>query len=432
MDHQIYGILLFVSILLLLYLLNKNYNQSISDVIYQVDIKEGFGNNPLSTKNPIKNDNFIEYKNTYFNIDNENKIIDKTLDKLLLECENDSTCYGITKLKNSSEFFYKIKNINSCKNIYQGSDLEKDLSNNYVSYIKKSIPNYDKLCILNENSNSISSIYGYNNLVWTVKNNKIELLSNVVIDSNNDYNLCKFKIVDGLDGKNGKNKDGNETISIKYEVEGFPTRYVVNEYPNKNYLFLREVKDSELEWKKRASYKIINGFTKNGFSLKVIGFGDIYIIASGNKPNILDVLRIESSDEESKKRGTFYIKPELTKESNAAIDDSLKKINDDDTDYNISFTPEDKAKKMKTINLYTLEKQTSMLENQMKMINSYDFIHKNNISNIGREFANQSANLALSKYLEEKDNIKLSGQNSNLIVNNGLNTPSVSQFKNKL
>ena len=97
-----------------------------------------------------------------------------------------------------------------------------------------------------------------------------------------------------------------------------------------------------------------------------------------------------------------------------------------------NLTPEEKANKMKHKNLYNLEKQALMLENQMKMINSYDFIHKNNISNIGREFANQSANLALSKYLQEKDDVNLSAKNSSSIVNNGLNTPSVSQFKNKL
>jgi hypothetical protein len=429
MNHQIYGILLFISILILIYLLNKNYNQIISDVIYKVDVKEGFDDTKITktTDSPINMNNYMEYDNTYFNNDDKNKISNKTLKELLVECDNDSSCYGITKQKNSESNFYKITNVKLCKTSYQGSDLEKELAKNYISYIKKSIPDYNKLCILNQkgnlnnNDNNISSIYGYNNLVWTVKNNKIELLALSVIDNNNDYNLCKFKIVDGL--------NGNNTISIKYEVKGLPVQYVVNEYPNKNYLFLRDVKDNEKEWKKRASYKMVDGLASEGFSLKMIGFPDIYILASARKPNLLNILPIELSDDDNKKLGTFYIKPELTKELNAKNLNNNDKLNNDMSG---NLTPEEKAKKMKNKNLYTLEKQALMLENQMKMINSYDFIHKNNISNIGREFANQSANLALSKYLQEKDDVNLSSQNSSSIVNNGLNTPSVSQFNNKL
>jgi len=429
MNHQIYGILLFISILILIYLLNKNYNQIISDVIYKVDVKEGFDDTKITktTDSPINMNNYMEYDNTYFNNDDQNKISNKTLKELLVECDNDSSCYGITKQKNSESNFYKITNVKLCKTSYQGSDLEKELAKNYISYIKKSIPDYNKLCILNQkgilnnNDNNISSIYGYNNLVWTVKNNKIELLALSVIDNNNDYNLCKFKIVDGL--------NGNNTISIKYEVKGLPVQYVVNEYPNKNYLFLRDVKDNEKEWKKRASYKMVDGLASEGFSLKMIGFPDIYILASARKPNLLNILPIELSDDDNKKLGTFYIKPELTKELNAKNLNNNDKSNNDMTG---NLTTEEKAKKMKNKNLYTLEKQALMLENQMKMINSYDFIHKNNISNIGREFANQSANLALSKYLQEKDDVNLSAQNSSSIVNNGLNTPSVSQFNNKL
>jgi hypothetical protein len=174
---------------------------------------------------------------------------------------------------------------------------------------------------------------------------------------------------------------------------------------------------------------MVDGLANEGFSLKMIGFPDIYILASARTPNLLNILPIELSDNDYKNLGTFYIKPELTKELNAKNLNNNDKSNNDMTG---NLTTEEKAKKMKNKNLYTLEKQALMLENQMKMINSYDFIHKNNISNIGREFANQSANLALSKYLQEKDDVNLSAQNSSSIVNNGLNTPSVSQFNNKL
>ena len=429
MNHQIYGILLFVSILLLIYLLNKNYTQRNQDIIYNVNMTEGFDSSP--TPNPIL-DNYIEYDNTYFDIGPENEIKNRTLEELLMECDNNPNCYGITKLKNSKNddntSFFNIKNINSCKTQYQGSDLEKELSKNYITYIKKDFPNSDKLCLnLNEQIkefsklNSISSIYGYNDLVWTIKNNKIELITAALIDVNNYYNLCKFKIVEGLYGKN--------TISIKYEIDGFPTQYVVNEYPKKNYLFLREIKDNDLDWKKYASYKMVNGLSKEGFSLKVLGFPDIYVIANGKTPNLLNIVSIELTDDDTKTLGTFFIKPELTKEINDEnSSDFSKKLNDTNNDINLSI--EEKTKKMKSKNLYTLEKQAAMLENQMNMINSFDFIHKNNISNIGREFANQSANLALSKYLAEQENIKSAGDNWNSILANGSNMPSVSKFKN--
>lgn len=431
MNHQIYGILLFVSILLLIYLLNKNYTERSNDVIYKVNINmtEGFDSKP--TLDPIL-DNYIEYDNTYFDIGQENEMKNRTLQDLLSECDNNPNCFGITKLKNDKNddntSFFNIANINSCKTTRQGSDLEKELSKNYVSYIKKSVPNSNKLCLnFNEQIkefsklNSISSIYGYNDLVWTIKNNKIELITTASIDVNNYYNLCKFKIVEGLYGKN--------TISFKYEIEGFPTQYIVNEYPKKNYLFLREVKDNELNWKKYASYKMVDGLSKEGFSLKILGFPDIYIIANGKTPNLLNIVPIELTDDDTKTLGTFFIKPELTKETNNEnSSDYSKKLNDTSNDINLSV--EEKTKKTKAKNLYTLEKQSAMLENQMNMINSFDFIHKNNISNIGREFANQSANLALSKYLEEQENIKSAGDNWDSILANGSNMPSVSKFKN--
>ena len=82
---------------------------------------------------------------------------------------------------------------------------------------------------------------------------------------------------------------------------------------------------------------------------------------------------------------------------------------------------------MKTLNLYKIDKQNSLLDNQTNMISAYDFIHNNNISNISREFANQSAHLALSKYLQEKDNIeKIKNSNDNNLVDN---SPSINKLK---
>jgi hypothetical protein len=54
-----------------------------------------------------------------------------------------------------------------------------------------------------------------------------------------------------------------------------------------------------------------------------------------------------------------------------------------------------------------LDKQSIILENQNNRIKNMENVHFANISKIGREFANQSAKLALSKYMKEKDDIEV-------------------------
>ena len=82
---------------------------------------------------------------------------------------------------------------------------------------------------------------------------------------------------------------------------------------------------------------------------------------------------------------------------------------------------------MKNKNLNTLDRQQLMLENQNKQINNLEFLHINNISKIGREFANQSARLALGKYIKEKDTIDLLKQNKPITP--GENIPSIDTIK---
>jgi hypothetical protein len=82
------------------------------------------------------------------------------------------------------------------------------------------------------------------------------------------------------------------------------------------------------------------------------------------------------------------------------------------------FGIQDKIKKMRSKNLYTLDKQSNLLENQTNTINDYNFTQKTDISDISREFANQSANLALTKYLEEKNDIDNLKKSKNQMIDN--------------
>jgi hypothetical protein len=179
--------------------------------------------------------------------------------------------------------------------------------------------------------------------------------------------------------------------------------------------------------KKKCSFKIIGGFNKPGFSIKILGFTNMYIVGSGEKPNVLNILPIELTDSDNKLKATFNFGPAVNEEilNSKDLDSTMTK---DDSDVAI-LTPDEKIKKMRGKNLYALEKQNYLLDNQTNMINAFDFVHKNNINHIGREFALQSANMALSKYLQEKDDMTRLQQNNSSTVDTSMNTPSVATLK---
>ncbi len=379
MNHQIYGVILFAFILILIYLLNR------------MKSKEGF-----VTPSGSLLDNFDIYDNVYF--DNDKQLRNTTMDNALSKCMNNNQCLGITKHK-TEDIFYEITNIDVCKTPYQGSDLEKDESTKYITYLKKSVNKDTLSCVSDNIMDTIVSIHSDNLKVWNVRDSKIELSSIARIDANNEFNLTRFKLVKGLYGRN--------TVSIKLEVRGFPNTYVVNEYPKKTYLMVKEIGDnSSTELKKSASFRIVNSMSKSGFSIKIIGFPDM-IISSINLGENKSLLGISLAENEDAKSATFMIKSELSVDyikNNDMEADNQKDMSEMD-----DFGLQDKIKKMRTKNLYTLDKQSNILENQTNMINNYNFTQKTDISDISRAFANQSANLALSKYLEEKydiDNLK--------------------------
>jgi hypothetical protein len=54
--------------------------------------------------------------------------------------------------------------------------------------------------------------------------------------------------------------------------------------------------------------------------------------------------------------------------------------------------------------LWIIEKKLN-LEKQNRQIDDMNYYHLNNINFVGREFANQSADFALTKFLTEKEAI---------------------------
>jgi hypothetical protein len=451
MDHRIYGIIIFAGIILLIYLLNYNYIYQNKEGFYGVSDStststSGSASPPTSS---VTEEKLLEgyniYDNTYINLSNlivpETESQRVSLKDALILCNKNTNAIGVTKDKTVLNKYYLISKNDYCKTQYMGSDLEKDKVLNFKTYIKKSIINSDLMCI-NDNlfDKRYISIGGNNNLYWMVDNdNKIQSVDISKIDITGKYIKTRFKIVKGLSGTN--------TVSFKYVEGNHPDRYVVNDYPKKSYLYLREINSNELDWKNKASFRISPSLTyssseastntnimtfdnKKKYSLKIIGFPNMYIIANEISKNFLNIISSETIATETYEKTDFMFLPELTKESILQIEQTLTET-DESSNGDNDLTPTNKFEKMKTKNLYTLDKQSNMLDNQNGMMNAYDFIHTNNMSNIRREFANQSAILALSKYIEEKENMEEMQKDSTGFSPQGLpdNTPSVSSIK---
>jgi len=410
MNHRIYGIILFSSIVILIYLLNKkngNKNQGVYELFSDV---------------PSIVDEYTLYNNARFSIDEGTKNI--SLESALKLCSNNNYCQGVSMYKGKTDndnVYFQINNVDFCRTKFQGSDYEKDTVKDYSTYIKNSVNNRDYMCLTNDNLiNKKISIYGYDNTVWSVVNNRIELVKLAKISVSKTFQSSIFKIVQGF--------YGNNTVSIMYEVDGFPPYYIVNEYPKKGLLHIKNISsNASSDIKKSASFKIIGGLSKPGISIKILGFTNMYIVGSGETPNVLNILPIELTDSDNKMKATFNFGTIVSEDllNSKDLDSTIPK---DDSDVAI-LTPDEKNKKMRGKNLYTLEKQNYLLDNQSNMINAFDFVHKNNLNYIGREFALQSANLALSKYLQEKDDMSRLQENNSSTVNTSMNTPSVATLK---
>lgn len=413
-NYQIYGLLLFIGLIILILLLNKNINNpNPKSVSINEQLTEGFEN---------QIDNYEIMENSFFDLGVTpwNNI---NLEEALQKCSASSSCIGITRKKktvgtdnqetDNNETFPILK-IGPCHTKFVGGPLQKSKALNYKSYIKKT--SVGSVTCLNEKTiENYFSFINKNNLYWCVddKDKSLKLLSTARISKNKLFSKANFKIVSGLFSEGTISIQVSKTLPDSESSE--PTYYIVHDYPKQENLFLKEIGENESEWKKKASFKMIPGLLKEGFTLKIMGGNDMYFKYIGENMTIGYV------NDSEKENATFFT---ITPISEDSTTNYLPEENEVKT---IDLSPQEKFLKMKNKNLLSLEKQQMMLEEQNKKINNFNFMHIGNIGRISREFANQSAELALSQYLREKESIDvLAKKNKNKSIDN---TPSVNSLK---
>jgi hypothetical protein len=420
-NHQILGVLLFIGILVLIFLLNNNINNGETQ---KQDLKEGFEN---------QLDNYDILDNSFFDL-SVTPWNDINLEEALEKCSKISSCIGITrkkKLNNNNTpspdedtentLTYPILKIGTCYTKFMGGPLEKSRAQFYKSYLKKNMVGAN-VCLNERNIENYFSFITKNNLYWCVNDNDktLKLLNASRIGQSKIFSKAKFKIVPGF-FSNGSISIQVSKISSSTD-NNEPTYYIVNDYPKQETLFVREIGENESDWKKRASFKMIQGLSKEGLSLKIIGLDDIYFKYDG------DSMKVGTIEDAEKDIATFFTTTAISEENVSISQNELDSSSTNEVNQKIiDLSPQEKFLKMKNKNLLSLDKQQMMLEEQNKKINNYQYVHAGNIGRISREFANQSAELALSKYLKEKETIDdLLNKNKGKVIDN---SPSVSQLK---
>jgi hypothetical protein len=401
--HTIYGIVLFLILLGLIYLLNKKNN---------VIIEEGFEG---------VLDNFIKYEKAYFDLEKKFPF-DGNINNLLNNCVKDKNCMGITV---DSDSYYIIRNTKTCYSSLLGSGIQKADAKNYTTYLKKSVPASGKLCVKPNDTFTIGNdgnlyLCDIDNQIYGIEKNKIQF--------DKMYDNCRFKIIDGL-----YTSTANATVSIQVEKAG--NQYcLIHNFPRNKNIVLKDIKEITTDvLKKNASFRLVGGLSNEGFSIKILDIPNTFLrFENQNNNTRLIATTVENKNNiEINNLATFYMKPEIEKVdiTPESIEKEIKN-NDEITDEGdqgvTSLNKEEKIKRMKNKNLSVLERQSLLLEQQNKKINGMELVHIGNIGKISREFANQSAQLALGKYLKEKNDIDI------LQKNNPDNTPSVEKFRGRL
>jgi hypothetical protein len=408
-NYQIYGLLLFVGLIILILLLNKNSNNmNPKSVTGNYQINEGFEN---------QIDNYEIMDNSFFDL-GVTPWKNMNLEEALQKCSDVSSCIGITRKKNTNgtddnETFPILKK-GPCHTNFVGGPLQKSKAQNYKSYIKK-LSVGDVTCLNEKTIENYFSFTTKNNLYWCVdnKDKTLKLLSAPRIAQNKLFSKANFKIVTGLFAEGSVSIQVSKTLSDAESSE--PTYYIVHDYPKQENLFLKEIGENESDWKKKASFKMIPGLTKEGFTLKIIGFTDMYFKYIGEN------MTIGTVNDSEKEKATFFTILPISEDASMNY---LEEKNETELK-NVDLSPHEKFLKMKNKNLLSLEKQQMMLEEQNKKINNFQFMQIGNIGRVSREFANQSAELALSKYLKEKESIDEIAKKNKTIDN----SPSVNSLK---
>ncbi len=407
-----YGIILFLILLGLIYLLNKKNDSS--------SITEGF----------TANNNFIIYEKAYFDLDTKQPLGEKTKETILNKCMKDNNCKGITFDTESN--YYIIKNTNTCYSTFLGSGIQKADAVNYTTYLKKTVPVSDKLCITSSLIDSTFFTIGNKNKLYLCAiDNQLYGIDKNKIQFNKMYENCRFKIINGL-----YSSPSNPTISIKLATTGSEGNLcLTHNFPRSKNLVFKDIKSSDTDAiKKSATFRLVSGLSNEGFSFKLIDIPNTFLRFENQKNNTrVIVATIDNKNNiETNDLATFYMNEEIEKveitpetmEKEATYSDDLEEEVENEPVSSVS--KEDKIKRMKNKNMSVLERQSFLLEEQNKKINSMELVHIGNIGKISREFANQSAQLALGKYLKEKNDMEV------LQKNNPDNTPSVEKFRGRL
>lgn len=425
--YKIYGVSLFIILLLLIYLLNRKI---------ETDIEEGF-----STI-----DDYVILNKAVFNDSLTNPFTVNplaTIKEILNsdEIKDDKLCLGIIipfdyNSKDSNQkvaLYYKIYDTENCYTSIVGSGEERNNALNYKTYIKKSVYDNNRKCLTEDDlSKSNFTIQNINDMYLCVDaNNNLVSLNKFKVQIDNLYVNTKFKFVSGLHGK------GN--VSIQFIDKKGDILYLTHNFPSTKQLsFIKISSDDGMDVKKRASFRLVSGLSGKGFSIKLFGITDTYIKLMGknsksdsvivervilnystyNNISIKDKNDIKIKEDTIKKElASFKFGPEIiiinpspssTPQSGKYIPnyDLLNETDDYETKKISKISKEDKIKILKNKNNNYLDKQSIILENQNNRIKNMENVHFANISKIGREFANQSAKLALSKYMKEKDDIE--------------------------
>jgi hypothetical protein len=450
-NYKLYGVFLFIIILVLIYLLNRNVSKY-NNVIEKIN--EGFGNEEDTDVDNVE-DNYKELDNVYFDLTKLIKLqTPLTLNGILKKCNSDKKCKGITILKNESTSenvslpenetynkYYLIIDTKSSYSLLQGSGEQRYVATNYKTYLKKTVPGSEKLVLSDDTIESqFFTIRCKGNMLMGVKNNQLCGINKYTVQIDQLYDNIKIKIVNGLYG------DGNISIKL-YNNNVNDNMYITHNYPSNRKLILKKITESDGdEIKKKATFRVVSGLLKEGFTIKILEYDNMYIKLSGNN-NKIDYMTIDKilNDNdisikdlvELKNSATFYFNPDIevitTPNSNInELNDKITEVNDNiDSNENeevsvSTITQEEKIRRLKNKNINSLDRQSLLLENQNKKIKDMELLHFSNIGKVSREFANQSAKLALAKYIKEKDDIELLNSKT---ISPGDNMPSVQSFK---
>ena len=410
--YKIYGVSLFIILLLLIYLLNRKIEK---------DIEEGFStlDDYVILNKTVFEDGFRNPK-----IVNSSTTIEEILDSD--DVKDDKLCLGIlipfdynSKESNSKVvLYYKIYDIKNNYTSIVGSGEQRNNALNYKTYIKKLVYDNNIKSLTEDDLNKSNfTIQNMNDMYLCVDdNNNLVSLNKFKIQIDNLYDNTKFKFVSGLYGR------GN--VSIQFTDKKGDILYLTHNFPTTQEVsFIKIAADDSIDVKKRASFRLVYGLSGQGFSIKLFGITDTYIKVMGknNKNDSVMIDRIilnDNQDTIKKELSSFKFSSEIIKiqqspspspQSGKYIPnyDLLNETDDDEAKNIAKVTKEDKIRLLKNKNNNHLDKQSIILENQNNRIKNMENVHFANISKIGREFANQSAKLALSKYMKEKDDIEV-------------------------